>query len=160
MKGCPSALRTLCGRAALCVQRGRHSPQWHLGAAHGQAEWHTAVPMFATGHLASPGGDGAQHVWLMTALFCLAGFTAQAYMPAFWTLPTTLLGKSAAATAVGLICLGNLGGVAGPWLFGYLKTVTGSYDAGLLGPGRVYATGRRARHADPNRPHSQKRVAQ
>jgi cyanate permease len=33
---------------------------------------------------------------------------------------------------VGLICLGNLGGLAGPWLFGYLKTITGSFDAGLL----------------------------
>ena len=64
-------------------------------------------------------------------MFCLAGFTSQAYLPAFWTLPTTLLGKSAAATAVGLICLGNLGGFAGPWLFGYLKTITGQYDAGL-----------------------------
>jgi nitrate/nitrite transporter NarK len=71
------------------------------------------------------------HIWLMTGLFCLAGLTAQAYMPPFWTLPTTLLGKSAAATAVGVICLGNLGGLAGPWLFGYLKTVTGNYDAGL-----------------------------
>ena len=39
--------------------------------------------------------------------------------------------KSAAATAVGLICLGNLGGLAGPWLFGYLKTITGRYDTGL-----------------------------
>ena len=52
-------------------------------------------------------------------------------MPPFWTLPTTLLGKSAAATAVGIICLGNLGGVAGPWLFGYLRTITGRYDTGL-----------------------------
>ncbi len=72
------------------------------------------------------------HVWLMTGFLCLTGFTAQAYMPPFWTLPTTLLGKSAAATAVGIICLGNLGGLAGPWLFGYLKTVTGGYNAGLL----------------------------
>jgi nitrate/nitrite transporter NarK len=32
---------------------------------------------------------------------------------------------------VGLICLGNLGGFVGPWLFGYLKTITGRYEAGL-----------------------------
>ncbi len=93
---------------------------------------HTAVPMFATGTSLFLAVLARDHVWLMTAFFCLAGFTAQAYMPPFWTLPTTLLGKSAAATAVGLICLGNLGGVAGPWLFGYLNTVTGSYDIGLL----------------------------
>jgi len=64
-------------------------------------------------------------------LFCMAGFTCQAYLPAFFSLPTKLLGKSAAATAVGVICLGNLGGLAGPWIFGKLKTVTGTYDAGL-----------------------------
>jgi nitrate/nitrite transporter NarK len=71
------------------------------------------------------------HAPLAVALFCLAGFTSQAYLPALWTIPTTMLGKSAAATAVGLICLGNLGGFFGPWLFGYLKTITGRYDAGL-----------------------------
>lgn len=59
------------------------------------------------------------------------GLTAQAYLSAFWTLPTVLLGRSAAATAVGLICLGNLGGFAGPWLFGYLRTVTDRYDTGF-----------------------------
>jgi ACS family tartrate transporter-like MFS transporter len=67
----------------------------------------------------------------MMGLFCLAGFTSQAYLAPFFTLPTTLLGKSAAATAVGLICLGNLGGFVGPWLFGYLRTATGRYDTGL-----------------------------
>jgi fucose permease len=87
--------------------------------------------MFATGTSLGLAVMARDQIWLMVCLFCLAGFTAQAYMPAFWTLPTKLLGKSAAATAVGIICLGNLGGLAGPWLFGYLKTVTGSYNAGL-----------------------------
>lgn len=97
----------------------------------GELRWHTALPMLATGISLALAVMAHHHIWLMTGLFCLAGLTAQAYLPAFWTLPTTLLGKSAAATAVGIICLGNLGGVAGPWLFGYLKTVTGNYDAGL-----------------------------
>jgi ACS family tartrate transporter-like MFS transporter len=93
---------------------------------------HTAAPILATGISLALAVLAHDRSWLMTALLCLAGFTAQAYMPPFWTLPTTLLGKSAAATAVGVICLGNLGGVAGPWLFGYLKTITGNYDTGLL----------------------------
>jgi MFS transporter, ACS family, tartrate transporter len=97
----------------------------------GKLRWHTALPMIATGISLGLAVMAHNHSWLMTGLFCLAGLTAQAYLPAFWTLPTTLLGKSAAATAVGIICLGNLGGLAGPWLFGYLKTVTGDYDAGL-----------------------------
>jgi MFS transporter, ACS family, tartrate transporter len=97
----------------------------------GQLRWHTAIPMLATSVSLCLVVLSGNHVWLTIALFCLAGFTFQAYLPAFWTLPTVLLGKSAAATAVGLICLGNLGGFVGPWLFGYLKTITGRYDAGL-----------------------------
>ncbi len=97
----------------------------------GALRWHTAIPMLATAVSLGLCVLAGSHVWLAMALFCAAGFTSQAYLPAFWTLPATILGKSAAATAVGLICLGNLGGFTGPWLFGYLKTVTGSYNAGL-----------------------------
>lgn len=97
----------------------------------GQLRWHTAIPMLCTGISLCLVVLSGTHVWLTMALFCLAGFTSQAYLPAFFTLPTALLGKSAAATAVGLICLGNLGGFVGPWLFGYLKTITGRYDSGL-----------------------------
>jgi MFS transporter, ACS family, tartrate transporter len=98
----------------------------------GRLTAHTALPILATGTSLALAVLARNHIWLMTVSLCLTGFTAQAYMPAFWTLPTRLLGKSAAATAVGIICLGNLGGVAGPWLFGYLKTLTGNYDTGLL----------------------------
>jgi ACS family tartrate transporter-like MFS transporter len=97
----------------------------------GQLRWHTAIPMLATGVSLCLVVLSGTHVWLTMALFCLAGFTSQAYLPAFWTLPTALLGKSAAATAVGLICLGNLGGFFGPWLFGHLKDITGNFDAGI-----------------------------
>ena len=98
----------------------------------GNLKWHTVVPIFATGISVALAVLAHNRSWLATAFFCAAGLTAQAYMPSFWTLPTTLLGKSAAATAVGVICLGNLGGFFGPWLFGYLKTVTGSYQVGLF----------------------------
>ncbi len=97
----------------------------------GQLRWHTAVPMLATAIFLGLAVLSSGRTGLTVAMFCLAGFTSQAYLPAFWTLPTTILGKSAAATAVGLICLGNLGGFAGPWLFGYLRTSTGRFDAGL-----------------------------
>lgn len=98
----------------------------------GKLRWHTAVPILSTGTCVGLAALAHQHAWLMMLFFCLAGLTAQAYMPAFWSLPTLLLGRSAAATAVGLICLGNLGGLAGPWIFGYLKTLTGQYTSGLF----------------------------
>lgn len=97
----------------------------------GKLRWHTAVPVLATGISLGLTVLAGDRLWLMMGLFCLAGFTSQAFLAPFFTLPTMLLGKSAAATAVGLICLGNLGGFVGPWLFGYLKTTTGRYDTGL-----------------------------
>jgi MFS transporter, ACS family, tartrate transporter len=131
LKSLPIEIRTLAaGAPYACSALGiLLNGMW----AHrtGQLRWHTAAPMLATGvslGLTTLAGD---RVWLMMGMFCLAGFTSQAYLPAFFTLPTTMLGKSAAATAVGLIQLGNIGGLAGPWLFGYLKTSTGRYDAGL-----------------------------
>ncbi len=99
----------------------------------GALRWHTAVPMLATGvSLTLATLAGVDRPWLALALLCAAGFTSQAYLPAFWTMPTALWGKSAAATAVGVISLGNIGGFAGPWIFGALTTATGRYEAGLF----------------------------
>jgi predicted MFS family arabinose efflux permease len=131
MKSMPLAIRTLgaslpyaCSAAGILL-----NGIWTHRT--GALRWHTAVPMLATGvslSLAILAGDRA---WLVMGLFCLAGFTSQSYQPPFWALPTTLLGKSAAATAVGLIAFGNLGGFAGPAIFGYLRTATGHFEIGL-----------------------------
>ena len=131
MKGMPLAVRTLAaGLPYACSAVGiLINGMW----AHrtGELRWHTAVPVLATGVSLGLTVLASDRLWLMMGLFCLAGFTTQAYLAPFFTLPTMLLGKEAAATAVGLICLGNLGGFVGPWLFGYLKTATGRYDTGL-----------------------------
>src|SRR5580698_4965380 len=89
MKGLPVAVRTLAaGLPYACSAIGiLINGMW----AHrtGELRWHTAVPMLATGVslcLAVAAGD---RVWLTLAMFCLAGFTSQAYLPAFFTLPTT-----------------------------------------------------------------------
>lgn len=131
MKGMPAVVRMLApGMPYVCSAVGiLANGIWAQRT--GKLRLHTALPVLATGVSLALAVMARNDVWLMTGLFCLAGLTAQAYLPAFWTLPTTLLGKSAAATAVGVICLGNLGGVVGPWLFGYLHTVTGNYNAGL-----------------------------
>jgi ACS family tartrate transporter-like MFS transporter len=98
----------------------------------GERRWHTALPILFTAAALALAILAGDHVALTVAFFCLAGFCFQAYLPPFWTLPTAFLGKSAAATAIGTInSFGNLGGFAGPYIFGYLKTATGRYDAGL-----------------------------
>jgi MFS transporter, ACS family, tartrate transporter len=131
MKGMPMAVRTVAAALPyVCSAMGiLINGMW----AHrtGELRWHTAIPLLATGVSLGLTVLASDRLWLMMGLFCLAGFTSQAYLAPFFTLPTTLLAKSAAATAVGLICLGNLGGFVGPWLFGYLKTATGRYDTGL-----------------------------
>lgn len=132
MRSMPVAVRTL--GAALPYACSALGILLNGAWAHrtGELRWHTAIPMFATGcslGLAILAGDRS---WLVLGLFCLAGFTAQAYLPTFWALPTALFGKSAAAAAVGFVSLSNLGGFAGPYIFGYLRTTTGDYQVGLV----------------------------
>lgn len=94
--------------------------------------WHVAGPIFLTAAGLTGAVLATGHPMLMVVFFCVAGFSAQAYLPAFWTAPTTLFTKSAAAVGVGLInSIGNLGGLAGPYAFGYLRTATGDFTAGL-----------------------------
>lgn len=97
-----------------------------------ERRWMVAGPILVT----AAGLAGAVltigHPLLNVTCFCIAGFAAQAYLPAFWTVPSTLLTKSGAAVAVGLITtIGGIGGMFGPWLFGYLRTTTGDYHAAL-----------------------------
>jgi len=142
MKGMPAVLREVGpGLPYACSAIGI----WVNGLwanRTGAYRWHTAIPILATSVSLSLTVLSSGHPMLMLALFCLAGFTWQAYLAPFFTLPTVLLGKAAAATAIGLTCLGNLGGFTGPWLFGYLKDTTGSFDAGLwVLAGCMFASG-------------------
>ncbi len=98
----------------------------------GERRWHTAAPMLLSGVSLSLAIFSGDHLALVITCFCMVGFTFQAYLPVFWSLPSSYLGKSATATAVGVInSFGNLGGFVGPSIFGYLKTSTGSFRTGL-----------------------------
>jgi len=94
-----------------------------------ERRWHSAIPLFiaasgALGLISQPGSFSL--VWF--TMVCL-GF---AYLPSFWAIPTELLSQSAAAAAVGLInAVGTFAGFAGPYIFGYLITLTGSFSYGL-----------------------------
>jgi MFS transporter, ACS family, tartrate transporter len=98
----------------------------------GERRWHTAGPMFLSGIALAFAILSGHRLASVILFYCLAAGASQAYLPAFWTLPTAYFGKAAAATAIGLInSIGSLGGFAGPYLFGYLRTSTGSFEAGL-----------------------------
>ena len=63
----------------------------------------------------------------------VAAFGVFGCLPVFWTLPTAFLSGAAAAGGIAIInSIGNLSGFAGPYLMGYIKDRTGSFDNGLL----------------------------
>jgi ACS family tartrate transporter-like MFS transporter len=103
---------------------------WHSDR-HRERHWHSAVPMFIAamgllGLISEPRSIGLSVVFFSMA--CMAA----AYLPTFWAIPTEILSRSAAAAAVGMInALGSIAGFAGPYLFGYLHTRTGSFSCGL-----------------------------
>ncbi len=97
-----------------------------------ERRWHTALSMTA----ASAGLFLAvmlrDRLALSVAMFCLAASGIYAYLPCFWSMPTSFLSGTAAAASIGLInSIGNLGGYAGPFVVGYLSTLTGSFVGGL-----------------------------
>jgi sugar phosphate permease len=96
--------------------------------------WHTAVPLLVcAGSFALTLIPGQPFV-LYLAWSCITGLALFAWAPAFWSIPTLLLGESAAAASVGLISsLGNLGGFFGPWMVGWLESRgTGSAEIVLV----------------------------
>lgn len=72
---------------------------------------------------------------MYTALFlvCLSAIGIYASMGVWWTIPTTFLTGPAAAASVTLInSCGNLGGWVGPYMMGWIKTSTGSFNFGYF----------------------------
>ncbi|HEV2489717.1 MAG TPA: MFS transporter [Candidatus Acidoferrales bacterium] len=97
-----------------------------------ERRWHCAVPMF----VASLGALGltahSPRLAVTVVFFSMIAFV-NAFLPVFWAIPTTLLSRSAAAGAVGLINgVASVAGFASPFLLGYLSTRTGSFNAGMF----------------------------
>jgi ACS family tartrate transporter-like MFS transporter len=103
---------------------------WHSDRT-GERRWHAAVPLFvaATGLLLLMTQPHRLPVLLP---FSIMAATATVYLPTFWAIPAEILSPAIVATAVGLInSVGSIAGFAGPYVFGYLQSVTGSFNAGL-----------------------------
>jgi ACS family tartrate transporter-like MFS transporter len=69
--------------------------------------------------------------WSLVAM-AMVSVGINASRPLFWALPSLFLSRTAAAGAIALInALGNLGGIAGPSMLGWVKVATGSFSGGL-----------------------------
>ena len=96
-----------------------------------ERRWHAALPVMAAaiglfGLITLP--RTTLSVVGLFAVVCVA----QSFLPVLWAMPSEILCDSAAATAVGLInAVGSVAGFAGPYAFGYLHTLTGSYRWGF-----------------------------
>jgi MFS family permease len=97
----------------------------------GDRKWH----MFVSLMLAGAGLFLAAYTdspWIALVGLSLGAAGMQAVSPVFWTMPSTIFAGATAAIAIAMInSLGNLSGLAGPWLLGILKDATGSTQSGL-----------------------------
>ncbi len=122
--GLLSAVPNLC--AVVCmVLYGAHSDRT------GERRWHVAVAAFvsAVGWAVAAWGDAPA---LSLLGLTLAQVGIMCTLPTFWSLPTALLSGVAAAGGIAMInSIGNLGGLAGPAVMGWLTQVTGSFTNGL-----------------------------
>lgn len=97
-----------------------------------ERRWHTALPLLLAGISMGFCAIFSTDRSLSIVFLSLVGITLYAYIPVFWTHPSSRLTASSAALAVGLInSVGNLGGFVGPMIVGKLKDSTKSYAAGL-----------------------------
>lgn len=82
---------------------------------------------------------------LQMLMLTLAAFGLFSYLPPFWAMTTGYLagaGAAGAAASVAAInATANVGGFFAPYLFGYLKDTTGSFESGLLGLGVLCGIG-------------------
>jgi ACS family tartrate transporter-like MFS transporter len=103
---------------------------WHSDKLR-ERRWHSAVPLFIAA-AGLPGLISQPRSIPLSMVFFTMVCMAFAYLPTFWAIPTEILRQSGAAAAVGLInAIGSAAGFAGPYLFGYLNTRTGSFSTGL-----------------------------
>jgi len=100
----------------------RHERRWHFTVA---------CALAAVGLVAA--AVWSRNLYIAMASMSVAAIGLYGSKPAFWPLPSTFLSGTAAAGGIALVnSIGNLGGFAGPYVVGWIRTSTNSYEMGLL----------------------------
>jgi MFS family permease len=98
----------------------------------GEKRWHVAIPMFI-GAVGMGLGPFVHDPLMSLFLVCVSAVGVYVGMGVWWTYPTSFLSGPAAAGAVGMInSIGNTGGWVGPYLTGFVKDLTGSFQWAYL----------------------------
>lgn len=99
----------------------------------GERRWHTVVAACAGAAGLALSALFGNDVTLSMVALSLATMGILSTLPLFWTLPTAVLGGTAAAAGIALVnSVGNLAGFVSPFMVGAIKDVTGSAQAGLF----------------------------
>jgi sugar phosphate permease len=98
-----------------------------------ERKWHTVLMTAMSGIfllLAQLSGERAIMITLLLLTLSFAGFFGR-FGP-FWALPSEVLPAPVAGVGIAVINgVGNLGGFAGPFAFGAIRTATGSFSSAL-----------------------------
>jgi ACS family tartrate transporter-like MFS transporter len=103
----------------------------------GERRWHIAVPAFAGA--AALGVAAYSHSMVLSIVaFSVAVLGVFSMVAPVWALATGRLSGAAAAVGIALInSVGNLGGGFGPYIIGFIRNLTGTFQGGLLVVGAV-----------------------
>jgi len=107
-----------------------------------ERRWHVAVPCLigAAGFVLTV--LAPQTATASLAMLSIAAFGIWGALGPFWTMPTAFLRGTAAAGGIAIVnSVGNLGGFAGPFLIGWVRDATGSFEGGLLTLAAVLVVG-------------------
>ncbi len=104
----------------------------HFSDRQADRRWSVMAALFVCGAgLAGIGVFGSSGWSLIAMAMVSVGINAS--RPLFWALPSTFLTGTAAAGAIALInSVGNLGGIVGPVMLGWVKDTTNSFAGGFF----------------------------
>jgi len=103
----------------------------HSSDRRGERRWHliTALAVAAVGLVGVAWFHGSYWAIAAMAIVAVGSYGSR---PSFWPMPSMFLTGAAAAAGIALInSIGNLGGYVGPFIVGWIKDSTGSFQMGL-----------------------------
>jgi MFS transporter, ACS family, tartrate transporter len=101
--------------------------------------WHVAIPLLL-GCAGLIWAGYAQAAWAAVTALTIVNLGSHGPKGPFWALPGLFLSGENAAAGIGWInAMGNVGGLIGPWLIGWIKGRWGSYTGGLDGVAAMMA---------------------
>ncbi len=96
-----------------------------------ERRWHLIVAMIVAG-VGLVGAAILRDSYGAIAAMCVATIGLYGSRPSFWPMPSKFLTGAAAAVGIALInSIGNLGGYIGPFIVGWIKDSTNSFEMGL-----------------------------